>query len=321
MQHSSPRCLLERPKIVSTNPALPGDIVFRVSPAGGIDVDRAVERAALAARGYAAPPAAARGQALHSAADALEADAAPLAGLICREVGKPITEARGEMARAVAILRFYAQVCLDPDGESYPLRRRPLAARHPPRAARRGRADHALELPAGDPGLEARAGACLRQRLRAEAVAAALRPAPSELRELFAGAAARGRARAGARRGRHRRGAGRPRGAWRRSSFTGSERGRPVGRRRSWPERGAAAQCEMGGQNAAIVLADADVEAAAGDDRVGGDGLRRPEVHRHQPRDLRGAASTTSMREALVAAVARPGGRATRPTRPARSGR
>ena len=29
-------------------------------------------------------------------------------------------------------------------------------------------------------------------------------------------------------------------------------------------ERGAAAQCEMGGQNAAIVLADADLEAAAG---------------------------------------------------------
>jgi aldehyde dehydrogenase (NAD+) len=29
-------------------------------------------------------------------------------------------------------------------------------------------------------------------------------------------------------------------------------------------ERGAAAQCEMGGQNAAVVLADADVEAAAG---------------------------------------------------------
>ena len=37
-----------------------------------------------------------------------------------REVGKPITEARGELARAVAILRFYAQVALDPDGESFP---------------------------------------------------------------------------------------------------------------------------------------------------------------------------------------------------------
>jgi hypothetical protein len=33
-------------EIVSTNPALPADVVFRVSPAGGIDVDRAVECAA-----------------------------------------------------------------------------------------------------------------------------------------------------------------------------------------------------------------------------------------------------------------------------------
>jgi alpha-ketoglutaric semialdehyde dehydrogenase len=45
-------------------------------------------------------------------------------------------------------------------------------------------------------------------------------------------------------------------------SFTGSERvGRAVAVQLT--ERGAAAQCEMGGQNAAIVLADADVEAAA----------------------------------------------------------
>ncbi|MDX6494104.1 MAG: alpha-ketoglutaric semialdehyde dehydrogenase, partial [Gaiellales bacterium] len=45
-------------------------------------------------------------------------------------------------------------------------------------------------------------------------------------------------------------------------SFTGSERvGRSVAVQLA--ERGAAAQCEMGGQNAAIVLADADVEAAA----------------------------------------------------------
>ncbi len=107
-------------EIVSINPALPGDVVTRVVPAGGIDVDRVVERAATPRVGFAALPAAARGQALHAAADALEADAAPLADLICREVGKPITEARGEIARAAAIMRFYAQVCLDPEGESYP---------------------------------------------------------------------------------------------------------------------------------------------------------------------------------------------------------
>jgi aldehyde dehydrogenase (NAD+) len=46
-------------------------------------------------------------------------------------------------------------------------------------------------------------------------------------------------------------------------SFTGSEAvGHGVAV--ALAERGAAAQCEMGGQNAAVVLADADVEAAAG---------------------------------------------------------
>ena len=33
-------------------------------------------------------------------------------------MGKPITEARGEVARAVAILRFYARLALDPEGEA-----------------------------------------------------------------------------------------------------------------------------------------------------------------------------------------------------------
>ena len=108
-------------EIVSINPALPGDVVFRVvarrwhrrRPRG-----RARRRGRARFRGAARRPT--RGQALHAAADALDADAASLADLICREVGKPITEARGEMARAVAIMRFYAQVCLDPEGESYP---------------------------------------------------------------------------------------------------------------------------------------------------------------------------------------------------------
>jgi hypothetical protein len=70
-------------------------------------------------------------------------------------------------------------------------------------------------------------------------------------------------------------------------SFTGSERtGRTVAERLAG--RGAAAQCEMGGQNASIVLADADPRPRRGDHRRPRDGLRRAEVHRHQPGDLRG---------------------------------
>jgi alpha-ketoglutaric semialdehyde dehydrogenase len=37
-----------------------------------------------------------------------------------REVGKPVTEARQEHARAVRILRYHAQAALDADGETYP---------------------------------------------------------------------------------------------------------------------------------------------------------------------------------------------------------
>ena len=90
------------------------------APGGGIDVDRAVTAGRSAQAGYAALPGQARADALNRAAARVEAAAGGLADLIRREVGKPVTEARGELARAVAILRFYAQVALDPDGESFP---------------------------------------------------------------------------------------------------------------------------------------------------------------------------------------------------------
>ncbi len=77
-------------EIRSTNPADPADEVAVVAPGGGIEVDRAVGRAAGAA-GWRALPAASRGDALHRAAAAVERDAAALADLIRREVGKPIT--------------------------------------------------------------------------------------------------------------------------------------------------------------------------------------------------------------------------------------
>jgi aldehyde dehydrogenase (NAD+) len=247
-------------EIVSVNPALPGDVVTRVVPAGGIDVDRAVERAAGAARGFAALPAATRGQALHAAADALDADAAPLADLICREVGKPITEARGEMARAVAIMRFYAQVCLDPEGESYPSSdaRSLLVTRRAPRGVvgliTPWNFPVAIPVWKLAPAL-AYGNACVwkpsqlspacAQRLH-EVIAPRL---PEDVVQLVQGDGETGAALVA-----HGRVAA--------LSFTGSERvGRAVAVQ--LVERAAAAQCEMGGQNAAIVLADADVEAAA----------------------------------------------------------
>ncbi len=56
-----------------------------------------------------------------------------------REVGKPVTEARGEVARGVAILRYYAQAALAPDGETLPASEpdQLLLARHVPVGVRR----------------------------------------------------------------------------------------------------------------------------------------------------------------------------------------
>ncbi len=50
----------------------------------------------------------------------IEQRGAEVAGLVVREVGKPVSEARAEVARAVAILRYYAQAALAPDGETLP---------------------------------------------------------------------------------------------------------------------------------------------------------------------------------------------------------
>ena len=91
-----------------------------MAPSGGIDVDRAVTRPRGAAREWATSPAQSRADALIRVAAAVEAEAADWRTLICREVGKPIVEARGEVARTVAILRYHAAAALDPDGETYP---------------------------------------------------------------------------------------------------------------------------------------------------------------------------------------------------------
>src|SRR4051794_31545466 len=102
----------------SVNPADPADIVGEVAASGGIDLDRAARRGAEAAALWSAVPAAERGEALRLAADRLEARAAEAADLIRREVGKPVIEARGEVARSVAILRYHAGAALDAEGES-----------------------------------------------------------------------------------------------------------------------------------------------------------------------------------------------------------
>jgi alpha-ketoglutaric semialdehyde dehydrogenase len=83
------------------------------------DVDRAVAAARRAFAPWAATPAVARGRILARAADELEGDIDAFAELMAREMGKPITEARGECLRTSAILRYYAGEAHRPIGEHF----------------------------------------------------------------------------------------------------------------------------------------------------------------------------------------------------------
>ena len=247
-------------QITSTNPADPADVIGVFAPSGGIDVDRAVTTAAGAASVWADALGQARADALTRVAAAIEARADQLSVLVCREVGKPIVEARGEVARTAAILRYHAQAALDADGETYP----PGDGRSLLMTRRRPRGvvglitpwNFPLAIPAWKlaPAL-AHGNACVWKAsplspASAEALMACLEPelGPGVVQLVQGGAdagiALAGHAGLGA------------------ISFTGSAAaGASVARQAA--DRGVAVQCEMGGQNASIVLADADVGRAA----------------------------------------------------------
>src|SRR5918996_1191417 len=104
----------------SRSPQRPDELLVEVEETSPDGVAAAVGRARDAGRGWAAAPALARSTALHAAAEALAAAQDDVTDLMVREVGKPVSEAAAEAARGVGILRYYAQQVLDPDGETYP---------------------------------------------------------------------------------------------------------------------------------------------------------------------------------------------------------
>jgi acyl-CoA reductase-like NAD-dependent aldehyde dehydrogenase len=105
--------------LVSVEPAHPDRVVAAMSPTSPAELEAAVQRA-TAARGRWVASGPARSAALDALAQELGARASGLADLIAREVGKPIAEARGEVARAQGILRYYAQQALDAEGFAFP---------------------------------------------------------------------------------------------------------------------------------------------------------------------------------------------------------
>lgn len=245
--------------ITSRSPQNPADIVAEVQPATAADVEAVFEKARAAQQQWWALGAAGRAAALHAAGEALAARADEVATLAMREVGKPITEAKGEVARGISILRYYAQASFMPKGDLFPpstnvmlwSERRPMGVAglitpwNFPIAIPLWKAVPALcagNAVVMKPSQEAIACALLLEEIIAPHLPAGLFNvivgSGSEVGNVLTASADV-------------------------ISFTGSTK---VGRQivMTAAARNVPVQAEMGGQNAAIVLADADYEKTAG---------------------------------------------------------
>ncbi|MFI9364920.1 aldehyde dehydrogenase family protein [Kitasatospora sp. NPDC053057] len=243
--------------ITSYNPADPADLVVAVEAPGAEAVRAAVGRARAAQGGWLAAGAGARSAALGRIAEAVEAHAEELAALIVREVGKPLAEARGEVARTAAIWRYYAQAPYEPSGAVHEpaagpglllTRRRPYGV-----AGLIAPWNFPLAIPSWKAAPALAVGNTAVLKPAPEATACALRLAelaalPEDVLTVVPGGAEEGSALVDAADV---------------VSFTGST---GVGRAvvRAATGRGVPVQAELGGLNAALVLPDADVELAAG---------------------------------------------------------
>jgi alpha-ketoglutaric semialdehyde dehydrogenase len=247
--------------VESRSPQNPEDVVVRFAETEPHAVADAFRTARDAAASWRRTPASERAAVLVAAAEAIAGQQDDLAALIVREVGKPVTEARQEVARAIAILRYHAGAALDPDGDTYPTLP-PADPRSLSMARRRPRGVAGLITPwnfpiaiplwKAAPALAYGNAVVLKPSPEATAVALRVgellgRLLPDGVLQVVPGGAATGQALIEA------------------SdvvSFTGSV---AVGAQvaQAAAARGIPAQCEMGGLNASIVLPDADLESAA----------------------------------------------------------
>jgi aldehyde dehydrogenase (NAD+) len=247
--------------ITSTNPFRPTEVVAEREAVPVESVPALVHMGRAGYKLWSRASAATRAAALGSAADEVAERREELARLVTAEVGKPITEARGEVDRTVAIMRYYAQLALLPDGDTLPPSTNDgalLFSRRVPLGVVLVIApwNFPLAIPAWKsiPALAYGNSVILKPATPAVATATALeqilnRHLPPGAFQAAAGGAALAEALVD-----------HPDIAA--VTFTGSTHvGRAVAVRAS--QAGKPAQCEMGGQNASIVLADADLTAAA----------------------------------------------------------
>jgi acyl-CoA reductase-like NAD-dependent aldehyde dehydrogenase len=96
------------PDLVRTNPARTDQVLGRLRSADAALVEETVETAAAAWPAWRDTPAPARGRVLLEAARLMERQLGELAHLIALEEGKPLKDARGEVQRAINITEFMA---------------------------------------------------------------------------------------------------------------------------------------------------------------------------------------------------------------------
>jgi alpha-ketoglutaric semialdehyde dehydrogenase len=102
------------------NPSDAEDVVALVTRGSARDVGAAVAAAAAALAAWRRSPGPARAEHLYRWAGAIADRQEELARELMREVGKPIGEARGEIARCIVILRYYAGEAVRATGEVVP---------------------------------------------------------------------------------------------------------------------------------------------------------------------------------------------------------
>jgi len=107
------------PEFLSVNPADPSQELGRFRFMGAGEIQKISDSAAQAKQTWSSDPVA-RSNALKASSALIRASAEELENLIVLEVGKPISEAKGEIARAIAILDYYSTLALNSLGETLP---------------------------------------------------------------------------------------------------------------------------------------------------------------------------------------------------------
>ncbi len=103
-----------------TNPANTREELGTFPSATRQDAQHAIDAAHGAFAGWAKTPMPKRGEILDQAANWMEARLDEIGAALTREEGKTFAEGKGEVARGVSILRYFAGQCMEPTGDVFP---------------------------------------------------------------------------------------------------------------------------------------------------------------------------------------------------------